>query len=115
MRIESKKLLRDVLDASDLLAAFVEGKSFADYEGDPMLRSAVERQFEIIGEALRQLGSKDPAVVEAIPDHRRIVSFRNVLIHGYAQVENKLVWEALSTRLGPLRASIRRLLEPTRP
>jgi uncharacterized protein with HEPN domain len=52
-----------------------------------MLRSAVERQFEIIGEALSQLAKIDPAVAARIPDLRRIVGFRNVLIHGYDRMD----------------------------
>ena len=49
MRLESKKYLFDIKQAAGLLADFTRGKSFTDFQGDPMLRSAVERQFEIIG------------------------------------------------------------------
>ena len=52
MRLESKKYLFDMQRASALLAEFTRGKTFANYESDAMLRSAVERQFEIIGEAI---------------------------------------------------------------
>ena len=52
MRLEAKKYLYDILQAADLLHEFTTGKGFADYEGDAMLRAAVERKFEIIGEAL---------------------------------------------------------------
>ena len=55
MRLETKKLLYDILRAAESLERFASGKNFAEYEADPMLRAAVERQFEIIGEALRQL------------------------------------------------------------
>ena len=58
-----------------------------DYLDNRMLRSAVERQFEIIGEALSQLAKIDPAVAARIPDLRRIVGFRNVLIHGYDRMD----------------------------
>ena len=114
MRLESKKLLKDVLDAIDLLVQFSAGKTFADYERDPMLRAAVEREFEIVGEARQQFRAKDPETANAIPEHRRIVAFRNVLIHGYAQLENRLVWEALTSRLDPVRSAVRGLLESPR-
>ena len=55
MRLESKKYLYDIARAADLIRRFTKGKAFADFEGDEMMRSAVERQFEIIGEALNKL------------------------------------------------------------
>jgi uncharacterized protein with HEPN domain len=53
MRLETKKLLFDAHSAAKLIQRFTEGRSFTDYAEDPMMRSAVERQFEIIGEASR--------------------------------------------------------------
>lgn len=55
MRLEAKKLLYDIQLASEKVSKFVSGKSFANYESDDLLRSGVERQFEIMGEALNQL------------------------------------------------------------
>ena len=61
MRIESKKYLYDIARAAKLALGFVADKSFADYNADIMLRSAVERQLEIVGEALAQLVAHYPA------------------------------------------------------
>ena len=72
-----------------------------------MLRSAVERQFEIVGEALNNLSGVDPDRPALIPGLPRIVAFRNVLIHGYASVDDALVWEVATERVGPLRVLIR--------
>lgn len=55
MRRESKKYLFDIQQACERLTKFVAGKTFADYDSDDFFRSAVERQFEIIGEAISQL------------------------------------------------------------
>lgn len=67
-----------------------------------MLRSAVERQFEVIGEALSQLSKRDAEIVTHISDHRQIIAFRNILIHGYADVDDRLVWDIVETKLPTL-------------
>ena len=111
MRLEAAKYLFDVQSAATTLAGFIDGRTWADYAGDAMLRAAVERQFEIIGEALAQLGRRDPDLLARIDDHRRIIAFRNLLIHGYADVDDALVWDIVQTRLAPLRARVDALLQ----
>ena len=96
--------------AARLLEQFAQGKVFEDYEGDALLRSAVERQFEIIGEALNRLHKGYPDVAQEIADYRQIIAFRNILIHGYAVVDNRVVWDLLRTRLPDLRAQLEALL-----
>ena len=81
-------------------------KTFADFDGDLMLRSAVERQFEILGEALNQLDHLDATLAARIPDLRQIVAFRNILIHGYAVIDRARVWRAAQDDLPPLRAAL---------
>jgi uncharacterized protein with HEPN domain len=75
-----------------------------------LLQSGVERQFEIIGEALGQLAKVDQQLAIQITDYQKIVSFRNVLIHGYADVDDELVWDIVETRLPVLREEIGRLI-----
>lgn len=58
------------------------GKTAADYASDDLLRSAIERLFEIIGKAMTRLIKTDRVTAELINDYRKIASFRNVLIHG---------------------------------
>lgn len=111
MPLEEKKFLYDIQQAADLLAAFTEGKRLADYQEDAMLRSAVERQFEIIGEALAQLARLDESLAAGVSEYRRIIAFRNILIHGYAQVDDRLVWDIVETRLPALRREVTALLE----
>lgn len=74
------------------------------------MRSAVERQFEILGEVLNQLSRLDPDMAENIPELPRIVAFRNILIHGYASVDDRLVWGVVESRLEPLLDVISALL-----
>ena len=76
MRLEAKKYLYDMREAAALLAGFTAGKEFADYDRDAMLRAAVEREFEIIGEAPGQLAKLDEDLAAGISEHRAIVAFR---------------------------------------
>lgn len=111
MQPEASGLLWDARRAAGLIAEFVTGRAWRDYESDPMLRSAVERQFQIIGEALNKLARVDPATAERIPDLPRIVAFRNVLVHGYAVIDNELVWEVATTRVPNLAEQLEDLLD----
>ena len=110
MRRETRKYLDDMQRAAGLLAEFTSGKSLADYQRDAMLRAAVERQFEIIGEAMARLARVDEAVAVRIGGYRRIIAFRNVLIHGYADVDDRLVWDVVERSLPALLAEVRALL-----
>jgi uncharacterized protein with HEPN domain len=99
---DPRTYLWDARRAAELVAAFVDGRVFEDYCADAMLRSAVERQFEIIGEALNQMSKLDAELGAQVPDLRRIVAFRNILIHGYASVDDELVWSVATERVAPL-------------
>src|SRR5207244_10935024 len=91
-------------------AEFTARQSLADYATDAMLRSAVERQFEIIGEALSKLLKVEPSMAATITDSKRIISFRNVLIHGYATVSNEAVWTIVEKNLPVLHREVAQLL-----
>jgi uncharacterized protein with HEPN domain len=75
-----------------------------------MLKAAVEREFEIIGEALGQLAKLDEKVAARITEYRRIIAFRNILIHGYAQVDDRLVWDIVENKSPALRQEVDTLL-----
>lgn len=77
---------------------------------DDMLRSAVERQFEIIGEAVNQFTRAAPALADRIPDVRQIIDFRNVLIHGYAGINHRTVWRTIQEDLRRFRSHLTQLL-----
>ncbi|MDD5025084.1 MAG: DUF86 domain-containing protein [Methanoregula sp.] len=110
---ETKKYLFDIAEACDLIAQFTSGKTLADYKKDPLLRSGVERQFEIIGEALNQAIQNNPSLAELISNSSRIISFRNRLIHRYATISDEVVWGVLETNLPVLTHEVRNLLEKT--
>jgi len=114
MRPEARKYLHDIVEAGERIASFTLGKTLEDYELDVLLRSAVERQFEIIGEALAQLAHLDEAAAAQISEHRRIISFRNILIHGYTQVDDRIVWDIVQPKLPGLRRDVAELLDTIR-
>ncbi len=110
MRPESAALLWDVHAAASRVATFIIGLDADTYSADDLRRSAVERQLEIVGEALKNLRNTDPATADQIPDITRIVGLRNILAHGYAVVDDAVVWGAASQKVPELLSVVRRLL-----
>ena len=109
LSLKVRKYLFDIQEACELLAQFTEGKSLDDYVANPLLRSAVERQFEVIGEAIKQMLDINPQMFSSISDHQRIISFRNRLIHGYADISHDVVWGVLESNLPKLRSEVKEL------
>jgi len=109
--LEVRKYLFDIAQACDLLTQFTKEKTFRDYSADALLRSAVERQFEVVAEALNQAIRLAPAVTNRVSDCRRIIGFRNRPIHGYASVSDEVVWGVIETNLPTLRREVQSLLD----
>lgn len=107
---DSKAYLWDVLQAAREIESFVAGIDGLAYAESPMLSAAVERKFEIIGEALNQLSRQDPVLAASIPNLEQIVAFRNILIHGYALVNHDRVWRIVQEFLPQLRTRVEELL-----
>ena len=107
---KGRKYLYDIAEAADYIAQFTDGRTYEEYHTNPMLRSAVERQFEIIGEALNQLLRREPGIREEISDASLVIAFRNRLIHGYASVSDEVVWGVVEGYLPVLSSEVRALL-----
>jgi len=88
MQRDPRAFLWDVQQAAGAITQFTAGLDAAGYRANPLIRSAVERQFEIIGEALNRLSKEAPDLADRVPNLRKIVGFRNVLIHGYAVIDD---------------------------
>jgi uncharacterized protein with HEPN domain len=110
MQRDQRAYLWDICSSVDLIQEFVAHQTVEDYQRDPMLRSAVERQLEIIGEALAQLVRRFPDTGARISKHVEIISFRNILIHGYSFVNDEIVWSVIHTDLPGLRDEVNGLL-----
>ena len=107
---ETRKYLYDILKACEAILAFVEGKGLEDYNSDLLLRSGVERQLMIIGEALNRAVRLDEELDEQIDDARDIINLRNVIVHGYAIVESETIWGIVQADVPELHGQVRRML-----
>ena len=111
MIVATKKLLLDVCEAGESILENTTGKSLAEYSRSRLLRRAVEREFEIIGEALKRLAEVDPVTAASVSQLRRIIDFRNRIIHGYDTVDDTVVWGVAEQSLPTLIREVTVLLE----
>ena len=112
MRRDPRAFLLDVLDAADAMMQDIDGIRLDDYGNSRLIRSAVELDFIIIGEALTNLSRLDPALFSQIPHAPQIISFRNKLSHKYIKVDNTLIWGVIEAYLPSLRETCARLIGP---
>jgi len=109
MKRDIKAYLHDVHKASLHILTFTKELSIEDYSNTELVKSAVERQFVIIGEALVQMRSNYPDLLNQISDAEKIIGFRNVLVHGYDMIDDATVWSAIKTNLPTLIEEIKAL------
>ena len=114
MQLESAKYLEDIREAGRTVIEVTAARLLDDYLRDKVLRLAVERCFEIMGEALRRLDERDHDTAAKITDFKRIIGFRNVLIHGYSLVNHERVWDIVQKELAVLVAEVDALLAAPR-
>ncbi len=110
MQLETLKWLEDIRLAAERIRQFAAGRTAQDYAADELLRSGIERQFGIVGEALNQLRRVDPPVAERITDHQQIIAFRNRLFHRYWDIRPEAVWQFVEDDLVLLIREVRALL-----
>lgn len=110
MNDETRKNLIDILQAAEEIQDFVCGMDFEAYQNTPVTKRAVERDFEIIGEALNRIKNTNSELLERISEHHRIIGFRNILIHGYDIVDEAIVWQAVTRHLPTLVAEVKEVL-----
>ncbi|OJX30565.1 MAG: hypothetical protein BGO74_03590 [Burkholderiales bacterium 68-12] len=111
MQRDPRAFLWEVREAAMAIGSFTKGLDAAAYGNNAMAQAAVERKFEIIGEALSQLSRLDTTMAARIPDLPQIVAFRNQLIHGYATVNVSTVWNITQTSLPALLQAVQTLLD----
>lgn len=111
MRRDPRAFLWDVREAALAIQSFTAGMDAAAYAANDMVQSAVERKFEIVGEALNQLTKLDASLAARIPNLPQIFAFRNQLIHGYATVNVATVWNVMKNSLPPLLSAVQTMLD----
>jgi uncharacterized protein with HEPN domain len=110
MSIEEKKLLADIITAVDSIDEHLESKRiFTEYKASKTKRRAVERELEIIGEAVNKLLKITPDI--SISYARLIVDLRNKVIHAYDNVNDIVIWNVVMNHLPLLKTEAEQLLE----
>jgi uncharacterized protein with HEPN domain len=102
--------LWDAIEAAGSIESFTHALDEDAYLANSLVQAAVERKFEIIGEALNQLAKVRPDLAKQIKNLGQIVAFRNVLIHGYASVDSRRVWRTVITLLPEIKLTLTRLM-----
>lgn len=102
--------LEDILEAATYIKADTAGMTFEAFEADRRSRQAVERNFEIIGEAINRLRRHAPDLAARIGASNQAVALRNVLIHGYDRINDAALWIGVQESLPVLRAEVEELL-----
>lgn len=110
-KIDEPYLLH-IRDAIAFIEKWSKGKTFVTFKNDEKLQSALIRQFEIIGEAARNVSSECKVQTSEIP-WRPIMDARNTLIHGYFTVDEKKVWAMVTEDIPKLKLQIAKILAKT--
>ena len=107
---DKAKYLHDILESITYIGEYLgKRRSFEIYTNKRQLRRSVERELEIIGEAMNNLLKLDPNI--SISDSRKIVGLRNIIIHAYDSVDDALVWDIIENHLPLLKTEITELLK----
>lgn len=104
-----KQYIFDIQNSIDAVESYLKTvSSFDDYINSKMLRRAIEREIEIIGEAMNRILKLDPSI--SISNSRRIVDTRNKIIHGYDEVDDVVIYVIATKHLKDLRQEIEGLI-----
>jgi len=106
---DNERLLH-MLEAIDNIFEFVAGKTFDSYRKDKILRFAIIKNLEIIGEAAYLL-TKDFKSKNDSVEWNDIIGMRHILVHGYYQIKDEIIWATIETELTPLKSKLQKLIE----
>lgn len=104
---DPRLFLEDIGKAIDLILDYTSGGE-AEFKASTLIQDAVVRQFEIIGEAVRNLDDQLLLREGEIP-WRKVIGMRHMLAHGYYQIDPDVVWDTVVSDLAELRGAVQRL------
>jgi len=87
--------IEDAVTACELIIQFTKDMDEAEFYVDLKTKAAVEREFEIVGEALNRIKKINVDILAGVDNWREIIGFRNVIAHGYDVVEDEIVWDSV--------------------
>ena len=102
MKHDLAVLKEDLIAACRNIQNFIEGVSVVEYTENLLIKSAVERQFEIIGEILSRMSKEFPIAYANIRNARRIIDFRNLISHGYDVISDERVFQIVQENIPEL-------------
>jgi uncharacterized protein with HEPN domain len=105
MTDKTRKYLFDILESVESIESYIENIDFFQYQKNKMVRRAVEREFEIIGEATNDLLKLDDKL--NISGGKRIIGMRNRVIHGYDKIDDGVVWGTIKKHLPVLKNEVK--------
>jgi uncharacterized protein with HEPN domain len=111
MNHNPKVCLFDALSACKYIIDFTTNISYEDYLGDAKTRFAVERQFEILGEALNRVKKLSPDLLDRVTDWQEVIAFRNIVIHAYDKLNDGIVFDAAINDIPPLQIELENILK----
>ncbi len=110
MQHNPKAYLHDILKACDSITEYTRDVDYEGYLQNRMIQDAVERNFIAIGEALNRLKTEAPEIIAQISDSKKIISFRNIVVHAYDIIEDAVVWDIVQSGVEQLKAECQKLL-----
>jgi uncharacterized protein with HEPN domain len=111
MHPDCPKYLEDIRDAAAFVLAEVRGLDQTAYESNRLLRQAVERNLEIIGEAIHRLSQVDADTAARVGPVAQIKAFRNILVHAYDSIDHAIVWDVVGHKLPLVLKSVESLFD----
>ena len=109
MTSKTRKYLHDILEAVNSIDEFIAESDFIQYQKNKMLKRAVERELEIIGEAMNRLLKENKEL--KITSSKRIIGMRNRVIHGYDSIDDGIVWGTIKRHIPALKNEVKELLK----
>ena len=104
--------VQHMIEAAEQALAFIRERQRADLEADPMLRLALTRAVEIVGEAAAQISAAGREAMPAVP-WPQIAGMRNRLVHAYFDINLNILWDTVQLALPPLLVQLKAAIEGT--